>query len=58
MAVVNPSVAVGLLSGMHVEENERLAQGERTPRGWVQYPYYSNRNHAQGFTIYRTLGQQ
>jgi hypothetical protein len=37
-------------------ENEAEAKGERKPRGLVRYPY-SNRDNAQGFTIYRWLGR-
>ena len=35
-------------------ENENGAQGERKPRGVVQYPY-TNRHQAQGFTIYSPI---
>jgi len=42
------------LCAKHVVENEKKAQGERKPRGVVDYPY-TNRNAAQGFTIYRPL---
>jgi len=38
----------------HMEENERLAQGRRVPRGYVSYPY-TNQHSAQGYTIYRPL---
>ena len=38
----------------HMLENEEAAKGERRPRGFVKYPH-SNRNEAQGFTIYREL---
>ncbi len=38
----------------HVRENEQSAQGERAPRGFVEYKH-TNRGHAQGFTIYRPL---
>jgi hypothetical protein len=39
----------------HAEENEQLAQGERQPRGTMEYPY-TNLSHAPGFTIYRPMG--
>jgi len=42
------------LCAEHVAENEKKAQGERRPRGEVNYPY-SNQQAAQGFTIYRPL---
>lgn len=35
-------------------ENEQEAKGLRKPRGSVSYPF-SNKHHAQGFTIYRPL---
>jgi len=38
----------------HMIENESKAKGVREPRGDVEYPY-TNRNQAQGFTIYRPL---
>ena len=38
----------------HMEENEAKAEGERSPRGFVQYPY-SNRHMAQGYTKYAPL---
>lgn len=38
----------------HMAENENRAKGTRKPRGTVDYPY-SNRNGAQGFTVYRRL---
>jgi HJR/Mrr/RecB family endonuclease len=38
----------------HVEENERLAKGERTPRSVVRYPH-SNRSGAQGYTKYQPV---
>ena len=39
---------------LHAIENEARAQGVRQPRGVVEYPY-TNRNHAQGLTIYRPV---
>jgi len=42
------------LCSQHVLENEKGAQGERRPRGDVLYPF-TNKNNAQGFTIYRPL---
>jgi hypothetical protein len=38
----------------HMNENERLARGERRPRGSVDYPH-SNQHVAQGFTKYRPI---
>ena len=38
----------------HMAENEEQARGARKPRASVDYPY-TNRNGAQGFTIYRPL---
>jgi hypothetical protein len=38
----------------HALENESASVGERRPRGYVQYPY-SNRELAQGFTVYRPV---
>jgi hypothetical protein len=38
----------------HQIENERLARGEKRPRGYVRYPY-SNKHGAQGYTKYRIL---
>jgi hypothetical protein len=38
----------------HMIENEKKARGVRKPRGSVSYPY-SNKEGAQGFTIYRPL---
>jgi len=38
----------------HLAENEEEAQGERKPRGYVQYPY-TNRQGALGWSIYREL---
>jgi hypothetical protein len=38
----------------HMEENEAKANGERKPRGFVQYPY-SNQRMAQGYTKYVPL---
>lgn len=35
-------------------ENEQKAEGVRKPRGVVHYPY-TNRDGAQGFSIYRPL---
>lgn len=40
----------------HMIENEERAEGERRPRGDTRYPY-TNQNGAQGFTIYRELGE-
>ncbi len=40
----------------HAVENEAKADGERKPRGFILYPY-TNREMAQGFTIYRPLVQ-
>jgi hypothetical protein len=42
------------LCSLHMTENEEQARGERKPRATVRYPY-TNRNGAQGFTIYRPL---
>jgi hypothetical protein len=42
------------LCSKHIIENEEGAKGEREPRGVVHYPH-SNRQMAQGFTIYRPL---
>lgn len=42
------------LCGRHMAENEEKAVGTRQPRGGVTYPH-TNREHAQGFTIYRPL---
>ncbi len=44
----------GFICRLHAIENEAQAKGVRQPRGVVEYPY-SNRNHAQGFTIYRPV---
>ncbi len=38
----------------HMAENEAGADGVRKPRGYVVYPF-SNKDSAQGFTIYRPL---
>jgi hypothetical protein len=38
----------------HMEQNEREAEGERKPRGFVRYPF-SNQNFAQGYTTYAPL---
>lgn len=38
----------------HMAKNERLAEGERKPRGEMYYPY-TNRHGAQGFTIYQPI---
>ena len=38
----------------HMLENEQGAVGERKPRAIIDYPH-SNRNGAQGFTIYKPL---
>ncbi len=40
----------------HAIENEAGANGVRQPRGAVVYPY-TNRNRAQGFTIYRPISE-
>jgi hypothetical protein len=42
------------LCSEHVARNEGRAVGVREPRGYVCYPY-TNREGAQGFTIYRPL---
>jgi len=42
------------LCGPHLLANERGADGVREPRTCVRYPY-TNRNQAQGFSIYRPL---
>jgi hypothetical protein len=42
------------LCDQHMAENEEKARGTREPRGFMQYPY-TNRNRANGFTIYRWL---
>ena len=42
------------LCGEHMVENERKAKGKREPRGYVSYPF-TNKESAQGFTIYRPL---
>lgn len=42
------------LCAEHMAQNESEAQGERRPRGTVSYPF-TNRQRAQGFTIYRPL---
>jgi len=44
------------LCGHHMVENEEQAHGVREPRGHVSYPF-TNRESAQGFTIYRPLGE-
>ncbi len=44
------------LSGQHLVENEQKARGVRQPRGRVSYPF-TNRQSAQGFTVYRPLGE-
>ncbi len=44
------------LCAKHLMDNEARAEGERKPRGVVNYPY-SNQERAQGFTIYRWLGR-
>jgi hypothetical protein len=41
----------------HMLENEMGARGERRPRGSVLYPF-TNRERAQGFTVYRPLVQE
>jgi len=45
------------LCAEHMSENELQAKGVREPRGFVEYPY-TNRNRAQGFTIYFPLGKE
>ena len=45
------------LCPMHMNENEQQAQGVREPRGFVTYPY-TNKDGAQGFTIYRPLSKR
>jgi hypothetical protein len=42
------------LCGDHLVENEVGIRGERKPRGASRYPF-SNKESAQGFTIYRPL---
>jgi hypothetical protein len=42
------------LCAEHMVENEKKAKGVRKPRGSVSCPY-SNKDGAQGFTIYRPL---
>ena len=42
------------LCGQHAAETEKGAKGERKPRGVVDYPS-TNKNSAQGFTIYQPL---
>jgi hypothetical protein len=42
------------LCAEHVAENERTADGERKPRGFIRYKY-SNGHGAQGFSVYRYL---
>jgi hypothetical protein len=42
------------LCAEHMAENEAGCVGERKPRGRTVYPF-TNRNGAQGFTIYRPL---
>jgi hypothetical protein len=42
------------LCAAHMAENEEKARGVREPRGHVSYPF-SNKENAQGFTIYRPL---
>ena len=39
---------------MHMEENETKANGERRPRGVVDYPY-TNKHAAQGYSKYNPL---
>lgn len=43
------------LCSEHFRENETGVQGTRKPRDMTTYPF-TNRHHAQGFTIYRVLG--
>ena len=38
----------------HAIQNEREADGTREPKGSMTYPY-TNRNCAQGFTIYKPI---
>lgn len=38
----------------HMEENEKRANGDRKPRGHVEYPF-TNRHYAQGYTTYAPL---
>jgi hypothetical protein len=42
------------LCATHMVENEQGARGVRKPRGVVEYPF-TNKERAQGFTIYRPL---
>lgn len=42
------------LCSNHMEENEREAEGERAPRGFVGYPF-SNKCRAQGYTKYAPI---
>lgn len=42
------------LCNEHMEQNEREAEGERKPRGFVRYPF-SKQNFAQGYTTYAPL---
>jgi hypothetical protein len=57
-----PDITCPYLCQKHMIENERQAfsfeenQGPpiRQPRGTVYYPF-TNKNHAQGFTIYRPI---
>ncbi len=44
------------LCEFHMEENERDAEGEKRPRGVVDYPF-SNRHGAQGYTKYAPLSE-
>jgi hypothetical protein len=42
------------LCAEHMVENELQSKGIRQPRGYIRYPH-TNRDQAQGFTIYRPL---
>ena len=42
------------LCSRHVEQNESECRGTREPRGGCVYPF-SNKNMAQGFTVYVPL---
>jgi len=42
------------LCGLHMDENEKLAKGERRPRGGVKYPY-TNKDFAQGYSKYNPI---
>ena len=54
---IHPAAPGAVRNMAEIMENSREGPPNRRPRGSVHYPH-TNKNRAQGFTIYRPIGQE